>query len=94
MRSIGKKTDLIMYDIRMRKVIFFQLTGYCIGSLMHIARLMIMGGYGALRKTPGDIPMNIFFGKNIFIVGSLLSVSCGILFIYIAIVSIQKVCKK
>lgn len=58
--------------------------------MMHITGLMIMGGYGALRKTPGDIPMNIFFGKNIFIVGSLLSVLCGLLFICIAAISIKK----
>ena len=93
-KNIGKKIDIMIFDLRMRKLIFFQLIGYCLGNMMHITGLMIMGGYGALRKTPGDIPMNIFFGKNIFIVGSLLSISCGILFICIAIISIKKICKR
>jgi hypothetical protein len=93
-KNIGKKIDLTVFSLTMRRLIFFQLVGYCIGNMMHITGLMIMGGYGALRKTPGDIPINIFFGKNIFIIGSLLSVLCGLLFICIAAISIKKVCRK
>lgn len=93
-KNIGKRIDMIVFSITTRRLIFFQLVGYCIGNIMHITGLMIMGGYGALRKTPGDIPINIFFGKNIFIIGSLLSVLCGLLFICIAAFSIKKVCKK
>ncbi len=61
---------------------------------MHISGLMVMGGYGALRKTPGDIPLNVFFGKNLFMIGSLLSVAAGITFIVFGMYALQKIMNK
>ena len=60
---------------------------------MHITGLVIMGGYGALRKTPGDIPLDVILGKIIFVIGSILSVMAGIFFIGFVIYSVIKITK-
>ncbi len=92
--DISKKINLIIFTPKIRMISFIQLASYGVGNIMHIVGLMIMGGYGALRKTPGDIPMNIFFGKNVFMIGSLLSVAAGITFIVFGMHSIKKIMDK
>jgi hypothetical protein len=92
--DIAKKTNIVIFTTRIRKILFIQLISYGVGNIMHISGLMVMGGYGALRKTPGDIPLNVFFGKNLFMIGSLLSVAAGITFIVFGMYALQKIMNK
>ncbi len=94
MSYLGKKIDLRLLSISMRRTIFSQLISYGLGNSLHITGLMMMGGYGALRKTPGGVPIEIFIGKIIFIVGSILSIVSGIVFIALSIILMKKICKK
>jgi hypothetical protein len=57
---------------------------YCIGQLMHIMGLAISGGYGALRKTPGEsLSAKATTALGFMGLGGLMALIGGLLFVYI-----------
>lgn len=60
-----------------------QLSTYSLGQMMHISGLAWLGGYGALRKTPGMVGNNIY-PQLLFGSGGILAVVGGFMFIYLA----------
>ena len=71
----------------LNKLIIIQIILYSFGHFAHVLGLVMMGGYGALRKTPGDVTQNtsgfIKFAKLIFFSGGGLSMIGGLMFIFI-----------
>ena len=92
--DVSKKVNLDLMTVRFEKFIFIQLLTYGVGDAMHVTGLLIMGGYGALRKTPGDIPPEVLLGKFIFYIGSIVSVLSGVFFIILVGYAVKKVMKK
>lgn len=57
---------------------------YGLGQLAHIGGLAWMGGYGALRKTPGEVlPPDAIFAKILFMSGGGFAVLGGLFFVII-----------
>lgn len=57
---------------------------YCIGQMMHIIGLAVSGGYGALRKTPGEtLSAKATTALGFMGVGGLFALIGGLLFVYI-----------
>ncbi len=57
---------------------------YCVGQMMHIVGLAISGGYGALRKTPGEaLSAKATTALGFMGVGGLFALIGGLLFVYI-----------
>jgi hypothetical protein len=78
----------IFFTNKIKNLINLQIILYSIGHFMHVIGLILMGGYGALRKNPGNVSslqgdqsFLIKFAKYIFFSGSLISISGGLLFI-------------
>lgn len=90
---IDKKENLWIFTKSIKKVILIQLIIYGLGHMMHVSGLLMMGGYGALRKTPGDMSNVSRLGKYIFMSGSGLSIIGGIMFILIGAIIIYKIIK-
>ncbi|KYH12285.1 hypothetical protein [Neorickettsia sp. 179522] len=63
------------------KLSIAQLTTYSIGQFAHITGLLLMGGYGALRKSAGMVGESTTLFKGIFFVGGSLSILSGGLFV-------------
>lgn len=65
-----------------KKNIFWQLTLYSFGQLIHVTALAISGGYGVLRKTPGSeltVKAKIFMG--IMGIGGSIALIGGVMFV-------------
>lgn len=79
-----------------RRIINIQLILYSVGHFMHISGLIMMGGYGALRKTPGYISsesiksISTIIAKYIFFFGSIMSLIGGLMFIIIGFYILYK----
>ncbi len=57
---------------------------YCVGQIMHIMGLAISGGYGALRKTPGEaLSAKATTALGFMGAGGLFALIGGLLFVYI-----------
>jgi cytochrome c oxidase subunit 1 len=57
---------------------------YCVGQMMHITGLAVSGGYGALRKTPGEaLSAKATTALGFMGAGGLLALIGGLLFVYI-----------
>lgn len=70
------------------KVANIQILMYGIGQTLHISGLAWMGGYGALRKTAGMVlPIGAKIGYITFVIGGILAVIAGLLFVIIMIKS-------
>ena len=66
-----------------------------IGQILHITGLAVMGGYGALRKTPGVVQsVDTSIGLGMFIVGGILAVIGGFWFVVLVLQSALKPGKK
>ncbi|AHX11078.1 cytochrome C and Quinol oxidase polypeptide I family protein [Neorickettsia helminthoeca str. Oregon] len=63
------------------KLSMIQLSTYTIGQFGHITGLLLMGGYGALRKSAGMTGESTILYKAIFMVGGTLSIFSGALFV-------------
>ncbi|ABD46382.1 putative membrane protein [Neorickettsia sennetsu str. Miyayama] len=63
------------------KLPMLQLTTYSIGQFAHITGLLLMGGYGALRKSAGMVGGSTTLFKSIFFFGGSLSILSGGLFV-------------
>lgn len=63
---------------------FYQPYIYAIGQTLHIIGLAISGGYGVMRKTPGEeLALNAKIAMGIMGFGGLLAVIGGLMFVYI-----------
>lgn len=61
-----------------------QLYIYSFGQLLHIAGLAWSGGYGVLRKTPGDnFPLDIKIAMGLMGLGGLVAIIGGLMFVLI-----------
>jgi hypothetical protein len=57
---------------------------YCLGQFAHIMGLAISGGYGALRKTPGEVlSSKAMTALGLMGAGGLIALMGGLLFVYI-----------
>lgn len=96
--TIEKK--LGFYSKKIKDLINIQFFLYFFGHFGHILGLLLMGGYGALRKNPGNITskinesFNIKIAKYIFFSGSLMSILGGMIFIFLGIYLIVKIFNK
>ena len=93
LKKVFLQNSFIFFKQRMNLLINYQLSFYAIGHFFHILGLIMMGGYGALRKTPGDISSSVKIAKYIFFSGSLLSIIGGLIFIIIGFYLIYKLNK-
>ncbi|MBQ4875405.1 MAG: cbb3-type cytochrome c oxidase subunit I [Rickettsiaceae bacterium H1] len=68
------------------KLANLQISIYGTGQFLHISGLAWMGGYGALRKTPGvELPLGANIAKAIFIIGGMVAVIAGLMFVLLMI---------
>jgi glucose dehydrogenase len=51
---------------------------------MHITGLLLMGGYGALRKTAGMVEATLPIYKGMFMLGGAITIISGMLFVFLA----------
>ncbi len=54
---------------------------YGFGQIMHISGLAISGGYGVLRKTPGEVPASAKIAMGVMGMGGLLAIIGGLIFV-------------
>ena len=67
-----------------KKNAVIQLYLYSFGQMLHIIGLAISGGYGALRKTPGeDFPAHIKASMGLMGLGGLIAIIGGLMFVVI-----------
>ena len=72
-----------------QKLISLQVSAYSLGQILHISGLAWMGGYGALRKTAGEIlPLSSNISRIVFASGGMLAVLAGLMFVLLVIWSI------
>nr|WP_253300229.1 cbb3-type cytochrome c oxidase subunit I [Wolbachia endosymbiont of Chironomus riparius] len=64
-------------------IVKLQIYSYSIGHLLHITGLVWLGGYGALRKTANLPEISSILARICFIIGGVISVIGGMLFIVI-----------
>ncbi len=69
----------------MKKLRYVQPGFYGLGQLMHIIALAVMGGYGAMRKTPGVVPSaEVEAATHMLRLGGMIAVLGGVFFIICA----------
>lgn len=73
-------------DIAVKRQATQQIIIYGIGQFVHISGLFMAGGYGALRKTPGEeIALKAKIGMMIMGLGGLVAIIGGLMFIVICV---------
>lgn len=97
--SIIEKNLINKYSKTIKYLINSQLILYFFGHFCHISGLLLMGGYGALRKNPGNISslnsesISLKIGKYIFFSGSLMSIIGGMIFIFLGVYLVLRLYK-
>ncbi len=77
-------------QIKYRKLAVSQAYIYAFGQILHITGLAISGGYGELRKTPGEpLTADAKFYMGIMGAGNAISVIGGLIFVILALISIM-----
>jgi heme/copper-type cytochrome/quinol oxidase subunit 1 len=76
-----ENTHPVLQDFKAPKIQLYLLT---IGQILHITGLGMAGGYGVLRKTPGEeIAMSAKIYMGMVGIGGLIAIIGGLMFVYI-----------
>jgi cytochrome c oxidase subunit 1 len=83
--------EKVGYGAPSRRLALVQVYLYAVGQACHISGLALMGGYGALRKSPGSsASVDTIIGKAMFFSGGAMAITGGLLFVIVAYRAIRK----
>jgi len=83
-RNVNKLVSSVQISDRYQTLASWQIYTIAVGQLLHIAGLALAGGYGVLRKNPGDeIALSVKIYMGIMGAGGLIAIIGGLMFVYI-----------